>query len=323
MRKDEMSLPQSPIQDDNEILDAYSKAVISVVNKVGPAVVKIQSNKATSQNPQGQGVGSGVIITPDGFILTNNHVVENSKSLEILLTSGTSYPAEVIGTDPATDLAVIRVLDNSLPFAELGNSEKIQVGQLVIAIGNPYGFESTVSTGVVSALGRTMRNKEGKLIDKVIQTSVPLNPGNSGGPLVDSRGKIIGVNTAMIAMAQGIGLAVPSSTASWVISEIITHGKVRRAVLGIVVKTTILSVQVQKIFKLPQPTVVEIVSIQKGSLAQQAKLEKGDLLIQINNKSVSSVDDLYREVGGKKTGSEFTVTLLRNYKFREITLTSE
>ena len=318
-----MTLPHTPIQDDNEILDAYSRAVISVVDKVGPAVVQIQRNASralTVQNMQGQGLGSGVIITPDGFILTNNHVVEGAQSLEVRMISGESFPAEIIGTDPATDLAVIRVLANGLPYAELGNSEKIRVGQLVIAIGNPYGFQSTVSTGVVSALGRTMRNTEGKLIDQVIQISVPLNPGNSGGPLVDSRGKVIGINTAMIAMAQGIGLAVPSNTASWVVSELISSGKVRRAVLGIIVKTSSLAVQVQKIFKLPSPTAVEVMETQQSS--RDVHLESGDLIIKVNGEAISSVDDLYRVVGQKKAGTTFTISFLRNYRFKEITVTS-
>jgi S1-C subfamily serine protease len=216
-----MNLPYSPSHDDNELLDAYSNAVISVVEKVGPSVVQIQTNKNISPTAQGQGLGSGVIITPDGFILTNNNVVDKAKTIEVGLTNGDSFPGEIVGTDPATDLALVRILANDLSYAELGNSEKLRVGQLVIAIGNPYGFQSTVSTGVVSALERTMRNSEGKFIENVIQTSVPLNPGNSGGPLVDSRGKVIGINTAIIAMAQGLGLAVSSNTATWVVSELI------------------------------------------------------------------------------------------------------
>jgi len=318
-----MNLSHSPVHDDKELLDAYSNAVISVVEKVGPSVVQIQTNKNTSPTMQGQGLGSGVIITPDGFILTNNHVIDKAKTIEVGLTTGDSFPAEVVGKDPATDLALVRILANDLSYAELGNSEKLRVGQLVIAIGNPYGFQSTVSTGVVSALERTMRNSEGKFIENIIQTSVPLNPGNSGGPLVDSKGKVIGINTAIIAMAQGLGLAVSSNTATWVVSELITVGKVRRAVLGIVAKTASLPVQVQKIFKLQFPTVVEIVSIQKGSSAEQAKLEKGDLILSINSKPVAGVDDINREIGQKKAGTIFTLSTLRNYRLKEITVTSK
>lgn len=318
-----MNLPYSPIHDDNELLDAYSNAVISVVEKVGPSVVQIQTNKNISPATQSQGLGSGVIITPDGFILTNNHVISNAKTIEVGLTTGELFRGQIVGTDPATDLALIRILANDLSYAELGNSEKLRVGQLVIAIGNPYGFQNTVSTGVVSALERTMRNSEGKFIENVIQTSVPLNPGNSGGPLVDSRGKVIGFNTAIIAMAQGLGLAVSSNTATWVASELITVGKVRRAVLGIVAKTASLPVQVQKILKLPFPTVVEIVAIQKGSPAEGAKLEKGDLILSINSKPVAGVDDINRELGQKKAGTAFTLNLLRNYRFKKTTVTSE
>lgn len=180
---------------DNELLDAYSNAVVTVVDKVGPAVVQIQTNENRSQEvtSESQGVGSGVIITPDGFILTNNHVVEHAGNLAVRLKTGDLFKPQIVGTDPATDLALIRILGNGFLHAELGDSGKLQVGQLVIAIGNPYGFQSTVSTGVISVLGRSIRNSEGKLIENIIQTSVPLNPGNSGGPLVDSKGKVIGI----------------------------------------------------------------------------------------------------------------------------------
>jgi len=317
-----MNLPYSPIHDDKELLDAYSNAVISVVEKVGPSVVQILTNKNSEQTMQGQGLGSGVIITPDGFILTNNHVIDKAKTIEVGLTTGDSFPAEIVGTDPATDLALVRILANGLSYAELGDSEKVRVGQLVIAIGNPYGFQSTVSTGVVSALERTMRSKEGKLIENVIQTSVPLNPGNSGGPLVNNRGKVIGINTAVIAMAQGLGLAVSSNTATWVVSELISFGRVKRAVLGIVAKTTSIPVQVQKIFKLKLPTIVEIISVQKRSPAADALLESGDLIVSINSKPVAGVDDLNREIGLKKAGTVFTLRILRNYRLKDITVTS-
>lgn len=316
-----MNLSYSPTNDDTELLDAYSNTVVSVVEKVGPSVVQIQTNK-NNNGSAGQGLGSGVIITPDGFILTNNHVVAGAESIEVGLSNRETFQAEIVGTDPATDLALIRILSNDLSFAQLGNSEKLRVGQLVIAIGNPYGFQSTVSTGVVSAVERSIRNSEGKFIENIIQTSVPLNPGNSGGPLVDSRGKVIGINTAIIAMAQGLGLAVSSNTASWVVSELITFGKVRRFVLGIVAKTASIPVQVQKIFKLPFPTVVEVVSIQKNSPAENAKLSKGDLILSINNKYISGVDDINREIGQKKAGVSFTLSVLRNYKYKDITVTS-
>lgn len=313
-----MDQSQSPYQKDNELLDAYSKAVIHVIQNVGPSVVQIK-HKVNKNQPEKQGLGSGVIITPDGFVLTNNHVVEGAKELEVSLTTGKAYTADFIGQDPSTDLALIRLPDNGLPFAKLGNSEKLQVGQLVIAIGNPFGFQSTVSTGVVSALGRSLRGTNGRLIDNIIQTDVSLNPGNSGGPLVDSRGEIIGINTAIISMAQGIGFAVPSNTANWVTSELIQQGKVRRMILGISIKYSSIPVQVQKIWKLPQPIAVEIVSVEKGSLAQKAKLEAGDLVVKINDKAIVSVDDIHREIG-QKMQERVMLTVLRNYHLKSITL---
>src|SRR5258708_20417262 len=302
---------QSQTLNDNDPLDAYSRAVIGIIQKVGPSVVQIKHGQ--------QGLGSGVIITPDGFILTNNHVVEGAKEFEVTLTTGKTYKANLVGKDPITDLAVIRLPDNGLPFAELGESGKIQVGQLVIAIGNPFGFKSTVSAGVISALGRTMRNTEGRIMDNIIQTDVSLNPGNSGGPLVDSRGNVIGINTAIIAMAQGIGLAVPSNTAYWVVSELILLGKVRRTILGITTKPVSIPVQIQKIWRLPFPTAIEIVSVKKGSLAQKPQLEVADIIIKINDKNISTIDDIHIEIG-KKMQTSLTLSILGNYHLKEVTL---
>lgn len=309
---------QSQSLNDNQLLDAYSRAVIGVTQKVGPSVVQIKHVVSESGYEQ-QGLGSGVIITPDGFVLTNNHVVEGAKEFEVTLTTGKTYKADLVGKDPLTDLAVIRLPDNGFPFASLGDSGKLQVGQLVIAIGNPFGFQSTVSTGVISALGRTMRNTQGRIIDNIIQTDVSLNPGNSGGPLVDSRGNVIGINTAIIAIAQGIGLAVSSNTASWVVSELILWGKVRRTILGITTKPVSIPVQIQKIWKLPFPTAIEIVSVEKGSLAQKAKLEVADIIIKINDKNISSIDDIHVEIG-KKMQANLTLSILRNYHLKTIIL---
>jgi S1-C subfamily serine protease len=202
---------------DEDLLDAYSRAVVGVVDKVGPAVVSIAVKKQSrARRIEGEGAGSGVVIAQDGFVLTNNHVIERANEVEVELTDGSTFPAQVVGADPATDLAVVRTGASGLPTADLGDSSSLRVGQLVIAIGNPMGFESTVSTGVISALGRALRSPSGRLIENVIQTDVPLNPGNSGGPLVDSRGRVIGINTAMLSMAQGISFAVPVNTARWV-----------------------------------------------------------------------------------------------------------
>src|SRR5579872_1242068 len=277
-----MNQTQRGRENDDQLLDAYSNTVVNVVEIIGPAVVQIK-NLADKESETTHGMGSGVIITPDGFVLTNNHVVQGGKAMEVTLTTGKSYDGQLIGTDPATDLGLLRVLDNGLPFAQLGDSDRLRVGQLVIAIGNPYGFQSTVSTGVISALGRAMQNQEGKFIENIIQTDSSLNPGSSGGPLVDSQGKIVGINTAMIRMAQGIGLAVPSNTATWVISELISFGKVRRGILGIMAKTQSIAVQIQKIFKLKFPTLVEIISVEKGSAAENSGLKTGDLIFKVND----------------------------------------
>ncbi len=235
---DDADVPHAELEakhsNDVELLDAYSRAVIAVVSKVGPAVVSIQVGQPTRQERQQRvGAGSGVVITPDGYILTNSHVVHAARELTIVFSDGTDSQASVIGDDPATDLAVIRCERNDLKYASFGNSSNLRVGQLAIAVGNPFGFQSTVSTGVVSALGRALRSQDGRLIENIIQHTAPLNPGNSGGPLLDSQGRIVGINTAIIAMAQGIGFSIPSNTAKWVLPQLLAHGHVRRGRIGI------------------------------------------------------------------------------------------
>ena len=222
---------QSPSSDD-ELLDSYSKSVMRAVEMVGPAVVNIRTQKVGRQNQRGSesgGSGSGFVIAPDGFILTNSHVVHGADKLEVTLADGQVYPASLVGEDPETDLAVLRINASQLAYAHLGNSKSIRVGQIAVAIGSPFGFQQTVTAGVVSALGRSLRATSGRLIDDVIQTDAALNPGNSGGPLVSSAGEIVGINTAMIQRAQGICFAVASNTAVFVVSEFIAHGRVRRA----------------------------------------------------------------------------------------------
>lgn len=308
---------------DEELLDAYSRAVVGVAEKVGPAVVSIGVKKrARGPRGQGEGAGSGVIIAPDGFILTNNHVVEQAEEVEIGLTDGRTFPAHIVGSDPATDLAVVRAGATGLPTAELGDSGSLRVGQLVIAIGNPLGFQSTVSTGVVSALGRALRSQSGRLIENVIQTDVPLNPGNSGGPLVDSRGRVIGINTAVIFMAQGISFAVPVNTARWVVGELVTQGKVRRAYLGITGQVRPMSRRLQRSFEFPAATGVEVVSVEETGPAHRAGLREGDLIVAVNGQSVASVDDIHRLLTGWPPGSLFTLTMLRDSERHQIQVLS-
>lgn len=302
-----------------ELLDAYSNAVTSVVDRVEPAVVAISvMRKGKPHQGDMEGAGSGVIIAPDGFILTNNHVVENVSRVEVKLTDGRTIPAQLLGTDPATDLAVVRAAANGLPIAELGDSDQLRVGQLVIAIGNPLGFQGTVSTGVISALGRSLRSQDGRLIENVIQTDAALNPGNSGGPLVDSRSRVIGINTAMIFMAHGISFAIPINTAKWVVGELVTHGRVRRAYLGIAAQTRPVARFQQDQLELEAPTVVQVVSVEKDGPAHKAGIREGDILLALNGQRISSIDELHQLLTRWQPASPAGVTLLRRGKLLEL-----
>ncbi len=306
-------------ESDEELLDAYSRAVIGVVERTGPAVVRIHMKmRGRSPYESGEGAGSGVIIAPDGFVLTNNHVVEQASEVEVGLTDGSTFPAQPVGADPLTDLAVVRIGANGLPTAELGDSAALRVGQLVIAIGNPLGFQNTVSTGVISALGRALRSQSGRLIENVIQTDVPLNPGNSGGPLVDSRGRVIGINTAIIAMAQGISFALPVNTAKWVVGELVTHGKVRRAYLGLAGQVRPLGRRMQRHYELTVATAVEVVSIEPNGPAQHAGLREHDLIVGLNGHGVANVDDIHHLLTGQPAGAPIHLTILRDGERREL-----
>ncbi|MFZ5447163.1 MAG: S1C family serine protease [Thermodesulfobacteriota bacterium] len=296
-------------------MDAYSRAVIKVVDAVGPAVVGI----FVGRQEQGQaGAGSGVIITPDGYILTNDHVVQGAGQIGVKLSDGASLAGHLIGTDPATDLAVIRVTASSLPHATLGDSGVLKVGQLVIAIGNPFGFQSTVSTGVVSALGRALRSQEGRLIENIVQHTAPLNPGNSGGPLVDSRGRVVGINTAIIALAQGIGFAIPAATAKWVVSQILLHGRVRRGFLGLAGRPRPLERRLVRFHQLSGDFAVEAISVEPQGPAAQGGLKVGDLIVAINGTSVASVDDIHRFLAEWPLGQGITLTVIRGSERREL-----
>jgi len=275
-------LPQA---NDGALLDAYSAAVIHAVETVGPAVVKIEAAR---------GGGSGVLFTPDGLILTNCHVVEKSGRLTVVMTDGRSMQADLIGSDGDTDLAVIRVDGSALPFATLGDSRAVRVGQIAIAIGNPYGFHHSVTAGVVSALGRTLRARSGRLMDDIIQTDAALNPGNSGGPLVTTRGEVIGVNTATILPGQGLCFAIASNTARFVAARLIRDGRIRRSYIGLAGQTVPIPRAVARENQLAVTSGVFVVSIEPGSPAATAGLKDGDVVIAFAGRPVTGIDDLHR-----------------------------
>jgi S1-C subfamily serine protease len=295
-----------------ELLDSYSRAVIRVVDTVGPAVLMVSRRKSgNGGSSEQEGAGSGVIITPDGYILTNNHVVQGADAISVTKQDGTSLDAVLVGTDPATDLAVIRANGSHLHYAVLGDSGKLKAGQLVIAIGNPFGFNSTVSTGVVSAVGRGLRSRDGRLIENIIQHTAPLNPGNSGGPLVDSRGRVIGINTAIIAMAQGIGFSVPAETATWVVSEILVHGRVRRGFLGLAAQQRQLNRRLARLHDLQNTFAIEVVTINPGGPAEQAGMRKGDMIVSISGRKTETVDDIHRLLSDRTLENPLGLVLLR------------
>jgi S1-C subfamily serine protease len=278
--------------EDGELLDAYSNAVVAVVERVGPAVVSL--SVSGHRDRMREGGGSGVLFTPDGYVLTNAHVVHGARKLRVSRTDGSSHEASLVGADEATDLAVVRIDGGGLPYADLGSSAGLRVGQLVIAIGNPLGFSSTVSAGVVSALGRTMRAATGRLVENVIQSDVALNPGNSGGPLVDSRARVVGINTAMILGAQGISFSVPIDTARAVLGQLMTVGRVRRSYIGIAGQDRPLERGLARRLRLAQATGVEVVRVEKDGPAAVAGLAEGDVVVAFDGRPVRTVDDLHR-----------------------------
>ena len=307
---------------DDGLLDAYSRAVVGVVDRVGPAVVSISVRKGASRRGRrGEGTGSGVVIAPDGYILTNSHVVSGAQGLRISVIDGRTLDAEIVGADPATDLAVIRAGANGLEAAELGHSDRLRVGQLVIAIGNPLGFQNTVSTGVVSGVGRTLRGESGRLIENIIQTDAPLNPGNSGGPLVDSRGRVVGVNTAVILGAQGLSFAVPVDTAKWVVTELLRHGKVLRAFLGVGGQTRPLDRRLQRRFDIEVETAIEVVSVERGGPAHRADVHHDDLIVTLDGQPIATVDDLHRALASLASGADVRLGIIRQSERRELEVT--
>ncbi len=307
-----MSAVAAPALDDADLLDAYSRAVVGVVERAGPATVSLE----IGGNRMGGGAGSGFIVTPDGYVMTNSHVVHHAKKIRVRSAEGETAEARVIGDDPATDLAVVHVdpasLSPSAPLAYLAidGSLSPRVGQLAVAIGNPLGFESTVSTGVISALGRSLRGKENRLIDGVIQHTAPLNPGNSGGPLLDGTGRVLGVNTAIIARSQGIGFAIAVETAAWVLGELLQHGKVRRGWLGVGAIRRPLDRRLAYHHGLGKAA-VEIQSIEKGSPADKAGLQEGDLIVRFGTARIEGIDDLHRALRTGSPAAASTLVVIR------------
>jgi len=297
--------------DDGVLLDAYSAAVIQAVEAVGPAVVKIDAAK---------GGGSGVLFTPDGLILTNSHVVDKSGPLTVVMTDGRSAQADLIGRDADTDLAVIRIDGSALPWATLGDSRAVRVGQIAIAIGNPYGFHHSVTAGVVSALGRSLRAQSGRLMDDIIQTDAALNPGNSGGPLVTTRGEVIGVNTATILAAQGLCFAIASNTARFVASRLLRDGRIRRSYIGLGGQTVPIPRAVARENHLAVTSGVFIVSVEPNSPAANAGLKDGDVVLAFGGTPVTGVDDLHRLLTEEKIGVATGITILRSARRRTITV---
>jgi len=309
--------------EDQALLDAYSRAVIDVVDRIGPAVVGLAVRAETSRG----GTGSGVIVAPDGLILTNSHVAGAAGTgarIAVTTADGQDLHARLVGDDPDTDLALIRVDEPvTLPAAPLGDSKELKRGQLVIAIGNPLGFESTVTTGVVSALGRSLRARSGRLIDDVIQTDAALNPGNSGGPLVSSRGEVVGINTAAIMGAQGICFAVAANTASFVLGELVRHGRVRRAFIGISAQQTTIPPRRRRAAGLDQGSAVMVGTVEAGSAADRAGLKAGDIVLALDEQTITGADDLIRALTGERIGRSVAFDVLRVTERLTISLVPE
>jgi len=301
---------------EEEVLDAYSRTVTKVVAKVSPAVAHIHVKHRGRHHPEAEGSASGVIITPDGYIVTNSHVVEGAGVIEVSLPDGNIYTAELIGQDAATDLAVLLIPATGLPVAYLGDSDKLKVGQIAVAIGNPLGFQSSVTAGVISALGRSLRSRSGRLIENIIQTDAALNPGNSGGPLVDWRGLVIGINTAIIQFAQGICFAIPVNTMRWVVSQLIREGKVTRGYLGITGQNVPLPKKVIRYFDLAQESGVQVLGVAPASPARKAGLREGDVVISLGQTAITDIDDIHRRLSKDVIGRKVDIVVLRDWTNR-------
>jgi S1-C subfamily serine protease len=308
---------------EEELLDAYSNAVINASEKVSPSVVKIDIKQRSKNGNALGGSGSGFLFTPDGFIFTNSHVVSSSSDIKVTFPDGRSFIADLIGNDPDTDLAVVRINPPNVNALHLGDSNKIKVGQLVIAIGNPYGFQYSVTSGVVSALGRTFRSQNGRLIDNIIQTDAALNPGNSGGPLVNTKGEVIGVNTAIIPHAQGICFAISINTAKFIASQLINEGRVRRSYIGVAGQTMQIHRRIVRYHNFTSERGVFVISVEKNSPAQRAGLKDGDVIISFKGNNITSVDDLHKLLNEKETGVTSELIILRGTGLLVLYITPE
>lgn len=306
----------APNVDESEIFDSYSRTVVGVSEMVSPSVVKIEieqkgKNVRGRQMPNQTGSGSGFIFTPDGFILTNSHVVHNSGVINVVMQNGNRYQAELIGDDPDTDLAVIRINANDLVAIKLGASNRLKVGQLAIAVGNPFGFQTTVTAGVVSALGRSLRAGSGRLIDDIIQTDAALNPGNSGGPLVNSLGEVIGVNTATIMSAQGLCFAIAIDTAKFIGARLIRDGRIRRSYIGIAGQNVPIPRQFVRYYNLPTENGILVISMENDTPARRAGIQEGDTIIEFAGRTVEGIDELNRLLIDETVGIKQKITVLR------------
>lgn len=314
---------ENPI-DEAEIFDAYSRTIVGVSEKVSPSVVKIEIEAKRAGGGRGRrmpnqtGSGSGFVFTPDGFILTNSHVVHGAGKINVVMQNGNHCGADLVGDDPETDLAVIRINAPNLVSTRLGSSARLKVGQLAIAIGNPYGFQSTVTAGVVSALGRSLRGSSGRLIDDVIQTDAALNPGNSGGPLVNSSGEVIGVNTATILQAQGLCFAIAIDTAKFVAGRLIRDGRIRRSYIGMAGQNVPVLRQVSRFYNLPNESGVLVISMDDGSPAKRAGLKEGDTIIGFAGEKVEGIDELHRLLTDEQVGIKQKITVIRKTERLEL-----
>jgi len=315
--------PPSPdhAADDGELLDAYSQAVTAAAASVAPTVVHIDVS-SKQEGRERRGSGSGFFFTPDGLLLTNSHVVHGARELRVATQDGERFAADIVGDDPDSDLAVIRISTRGAPHAHFGSSARLRMGQIAIAIGNPLGFEHTVTAGVVSALGRSLRASTGRLIDDVIQTDAALNPGNSGGPLVSARGEIIGVNTAIIPGAQGICFAVAGDTAQWVLQQLLAHGRVRRGWLGVAGMNAPLARRIARHHGLENASGVRVRSVERDSPASAAGIESGDLIVSYDGETISGIDSLQKTLNLQRVGRACEIVLVRHTRKLNLEITA-